>query len=124
MLVSLALLLVAVQPPAQSDKPPSERIAPPGPVDCRRAAPPPAADERRIASMIAATSGASAQTAFHVRSIREEYEILGALGLCPEEQSLVEQGGRPYDRLSARDPQTGAARALWFDISSFYGHEF
>jgi hypothetical protein len=26
--------------------------------------------------------------------------------------------------LSARDPRTGAARDLWFDISSFYGHEF
>jgi hypothetical protein len=124
MLVSLALLLATAQPPAQPEKPPSERVAPSGPVDCRRAAPPPAADERRIAAMIAATNGASAETAFHVRSIREEYEILGALGLCPEMQSLIEQGRHPYDMLSARDPRTGAARDLWFDISSFYGHEF
>lgn len=123
MLISLALLLIAAQPPAQPGTP-SEPVAPPGPVDCRRAAPPPAAHERRIAGMIAATSGASAQTAFHVRSIREEYETLGALGLCPEIQSLTEQGGHPYDVLNARDPQTGAARELWFDISSFFGHEF
>jgi hypothetical protein len=124
MLISLALALVAMQPPAQPEKPPSERVAPSGPVNCRRAAPPPAAHERRIAGMIAATRGASAETALHVRSIREEYEILGALGLCPEIQSLTEQGGHPCDMLNARDPQTGTARELWFDISSFFGHEF
>ena len=123
-MLSLALLLAAAQPPAQSDRPPSERPQPTGPVDCRVAPPPPAADARRIASLLAATNGATAETAFHVRSIREEYEILGALGLCPEMQSLIQQGRHPYDMLSARDPRTGATRELWFDISSFFGHEF
>jgi hypothetical protein len=124
MLLSLALLLAAAQPPDKSDRPPSERTQPTGPVDCRVAPPPPAADARRIANLLAATNGATAETAFHVRSVREEYQILGALGLCPEMQSLIQQGRHTYDMLSARDPRTGATRELWFDISSFFGHEF
>lgn len=114
-----ALLLAAAQPP---DKP---QAAPAAPAEtCRLAPPPPPADQRRIASLLAATDGATAERAFRVRGIHEEYEILGALGLCPRMQSLTQQGRRSYDVLSAIDPRTGAARDLWFDITSFFGHEF
>lgn len=124
MILSLAFLLAAAQPPAQLDRPPSERTPPAGPVSCTPAPPPPPAHARRIADLIASTAGAAAESAFRVRSIREEYEILGALGLCPEMQSLMQHGRYSYDMLRARDPRTGATREFWFDISSFYGREF
>jgi hypothetical protein len=116
----LALLLAGAQAP---DKP---QAAPPAPAQagCRPAAPPPAADQHRIASLLASASGATAETAFHVRSVHEEYEILGALGLCPDTQSLVMHGRRSYDLLRTTDPRTGAPRELWFDISAFFGQEF
>ena len=86
--------------------------------------PPPAAHEARIAALIASASGATAERAISVRNVPEEYEILGALGLCVQMQALIVQGGKHYDLLTAIDPRTGATRELWFDISSFFGHEF
>lgn len=119
MLISLALLLAVAQAP---DKPAGSPA--PAETSCTPYPSPPAAHQRRIADLLASTTGAAAETAFHVRSIREEYEILGALGLCPQMQALIFRGDHPYDMLSTLDPRTGAARELWFDISSFYGHEF
>jgi hypothetical protein len=115
-----ALLLAAVQAP---DKP-GDTPAAPAESHCRMPPPPPAAHQRRITELLAATDGASAARAFHVRNIPEEYEIVGALGLCTTMQSLIEQNNRPYDMLSTVDPRSGATRELWFDISSFFGHEF
>jgi hypothetical protein len=119
-LILLPALLLAAQ--TVPDKP--QGVAPSAPTSCRLVPPPPAADERRIASLLASTDGITAERAFHVRSIREEYEILGALHLCFTMQALVEQGRHPYDVLTTIDPSTGVARDLWFDISSFFGHEF
>jgi len=115
-----AVLLAAMQAP---DKP---QASPPAPTEtgCRPAPPPPQADQARIAGLLAATSGATAETAFRVRSIREEYEILGALGLCPRMQALTRNGRRSYDVLTATDPRTGASRDLWFDITAFFGRGF
>ena len=119
-LTLLPALLLAAQP--APDKP--QEAAPAAPTNCRPVPPPPSADERRVASLLAATDGITAARAFHVRSIREEYEIVGALHLCFTMQALVDQSGRPYDVLTTIDPRTGASRELWFDISSFFGHEF
>src|SRR6201999_3793552 len=103
-----ALLLAAAQAP---DKP-QDAPAAPAQAHCRMPPPPPAAHQRRIAELLAATDGASAARAFRVRSIPEEYEIVGALGLCTNMQSLIEQNNRPYDMLSTVDPRTGATREL------------
>ena len=115
-----ALLLAAMQAP---DKPQAS-YSTPAETGCRPAPPPPQADRRRIADLLASTNGANAAAAFRVRSISEEYEILGALGLCPHMQALTQNGRRSYDVLTAIDPATGAARVLWFDITAFFGHEF
>ena len=120
MLLLPALLLAALQAP---DKPQDAPSAP-AETSCRVAAPPPQADQRRIADLLASTQGATAETAFRVRSISEEYEILGALGLCPGMQALTQHGRRSYDVLTATDPRTGASRTLWFDITSFFGRGF
>jgi hypothetical protein len=124
MLMSLALLLAAAQPPAQPYKPPSEQGPLARSAGCRPMPPPPAADEVRIARLSASATALSAETAIRVRSVHDEYEILGALRLCSHMQALVQRGGHPYDVLTAIDPITGFTREFWFDISSFFGHEF
>jgi hypothetical protein len=121
----LALLLVAAQdskPPAGAPQevPPSSARTTTAP-SCTPSGRQPS---HRIAELLAATNGATAATAWRVRSIREEYEILDALGLCPNVQSLTQDGGHPYDRLDAVDARTGEPRQLWFDISAFFGRGF
>jgi hypothetical protein len=95
-----------------------ESAVPPAPPPC---APAPAPASGRIARLLASADGASAATAYRVRSVREEYQILAALGLCPGSQGLTTVGRRTYDVLTALDPRTGAERELWFDISAFFG---
>ena len=77
----------------------------------------------RIASLIAATDGATKETAFKVKSVDEEYQILRALHCRPGVQSLIiGDDNHPYDMLEVTAPD-GAKRQLWFDIKSFFGHE-
>jgi len=84
-----------------------------------------AADKHdRIATLIAGTDGLTRQTAFKVKSVDEEYQVLAALGLKAEQQDLIMgDDGHPYDMLTAVDPRTGAKREVWFDIKSFFGKE-
>ena len=78
----------------------------------------------RIEKLIASTDGATKATAYKVKSVDEEYQILRALHLEPEQQDLVIGDDKhPYDVLTAV-AEDGAKRQLWFDIKSFYGHEF
>ncbi|CAN5294150.1 hypothetical protein BH10PSE14_BH10PSE14_15900 [soil metagenome] len=78
----------------------------------------------RIATLIAATDGATKETAFKVRSVDEEYQILRALHCKPGLQSLIiGDDNHPYDMLDVTAPD-GTRRQLWFDIKSFFGHEF
>lgn len=77
---------------------------------------------RRIQRLMASADGASEETAYKVRSVREEYELLAALGLRMSSQSLVVgERNRAYDLIEARDVRTGETRRIWFNISSFYG---
>jgi hypothetical protein len=79
----------------------------------------------RIDRIMADTDGKTRETAYKVKSVREEYEILRRLKLRPNEQSLViGDDNKPYDMLIAIDPATGSKVELWFDIGSFYGKEF
>jgi hypothetical protein len=78
----------------------------------------------RIEKLIASTDGATKATAYKVKSVDEEYQILRALHLKPEQQDLVIGDDKhPYDMLTVI-AEDGAKRKLWFDIKSFYGHEF
>jgi uncharacterized protein DUF4919 len=85
------------------------------------AAPPPSS---HVQQLLQQTDGASAERAFKVRSVREEYEVVHALGLESKEQALVSNHGGMYDLLTVTDPKTGRERQLWFDINSFFGKEF
>lgn len=77
-----------------------------------------ASPSKHISKILAAADGASEETAYKVSSVHEEYEILAALRLVPKVQSLVVKK-KPYDVIEAAD-EAGAARKIWFDISSFY----
>lgn len=68
-----------------------------------------------------AARGTSADDAFVVGSVSQESQILRALGLKRESQSLHQINGKAYDVLTVHDPQTGEARDVWFDISHFFG---
>jgi len=107
----LALLLLSAQEagPPVADARPSAQCTPR-----------PAPASRRLDQLLASADGASAATAYRVRNIGEEYQILAALGLCPRQQSLVINGRKPYDVLRAVDSRTGAERELWFDIGAFF----
>ncbi len=74
---------------------------------------------KHIAKILSRSDGLSERTAYRVSSVHDEYEVLKALGLTSDKQSLV-QTRKPYDVLETKDPRTGALRVLWFDISSFY----
>jgi hypothetical protein len=107
--ILLGLLLIAAQATPPAPPPPAATCTPSG-----------AAPSARIAGLLASTDGSSPARAYRVRSIREEYLILDALGLCPETQSLVTNRGRPYDVQRAVDARAGEVREFWFDISSFF----
>lgn len=78
----------------------------------------------RIAALIASTDGATKETAFKVKSVDEEYQILRALHYQPGVQSLIiGDDHHPYDMLEVTAAD-GTKHQLWFDIQSFYGHEF
>jgi hypothetical protein len=79
---------------------------------------PPPAPSAHIAKIMAKGDGRSPETAWKVGSVREEYEIVAALGLTVKSQSLI-GGKKPYDRLEVADAHGNLLR-LWFDISAFY----
>ncbi|MEA3032139.1 MAG: hypothetical protein QOH86_155 [Sphingomonadales bacterium] len=82
------------------------------------AAGPPPAPSAHIARIMAKGDGRSPETAWKVGSVREEYEIVRALGLTVKSQALV-GGKKPYDVLEVADAG-GKVVKLWFDISAFY----
>jgi hypothetical protein len=70
------------------------------------------------------TPGSSAETAYKVKNIGEEYAIMRKLGIKVDMQSLIMgEGGHPYDVLSGTEAKTHEKREIWFDIKSFYGKE-
>ncbi len=73
---------------------------------------------KHIQKIMAKADGATPETAFKVASVRDEYQIIAALGLTPRSQSLVIQK-RAYDVLTVTNDR-GETRQLWFDISRFY----
>jgi len=69
--------------------------------------------------VIASANGTGPDDAYVVDSVAQEYEVLRLLGL--QSQSLHVIDGRPFDVLTATDPETKEAREVWFDISRFFG---
>jgi hypothetical protein len=77
------------------------------------------APSKHVAKIMARADGASPETAYRVSSIRDEYEIVRALGFQVKSQALVVRK-KPYDMLTVVDPKDGSTREIWFDIGKFY----
>lgn len=74
-------------------------------------------------AIFATGDGKSAQTAFRVLSVGEEYIVLSVLELRLKQQHLRTDGG-VFDVMNVTDPATGKAFEIWFDISAFFGKGF
>lgn len=85
---------------------------------------PPANLPKSVAKLLSKADGRTQATAIKVRSVRQEYEVIGALGYQRGRQSLVMKDGKTYDVLAVTHTVTGVTREFWFDISSFYGFGF
>ena len=78
--------------------------------------------EKLLRALVTSGDGKSAETAYRVLSISEEYFIMRQhLGYKVSSQSLLMVKDRPYDVLSGTDPKTGNNVSLYFDIGSFFG---
>jgi len=75
-----------------------------------------------LKSIVANGDGQSMATAWEVISIPEEHFVIAMMGAQPQEQALLNGGGRMYDRMDVLDDK-GAKHSLYFDITDFFSHE-
>ncbi|HMJ24808.1 MAG TPA: DUF4919 domain-containing protein [Pyrinomonadaceae bacterium] len=76
-------------------------------------------------SITGSGDGKTAETAFVVISTDEEYVLFNFLGLRPMGQSLINQNGHSYDRMTANDPKTNDPVVYFFNIDrpfNWLGH--
>ncbi len=65
---------------------------------------------------IMSSDGRSFENAFYVLSIREEYAVMGFLGLPVHMQRKADHNDSHYDILTTRHPKTGEDLDLYFNI--------
>jgi hypothetical protein len=69
-------------------------------------------------SIFGTQTGKSAESAWVVVSVDEEYFVLRVLGLQPQKQSLITNGGRAYDEMDVFDSKNSESEFdLWFDTT-------
>jgi hypothetical protein len=61
--------------------------------------------------------GRETKSAYKVYRVKEEYEVLKAIGCLPRGQTLLSEGGRAFDRLEAQNIKSGETLQLFFDVS-------
>ena len=62
----------------------------------------------------------TAETAYVVIGVAEEYSFLGALGVQVARQSLVQSARGPVDALEVVNPANGERRTVYFDVSRLF----
>lgn len=83
------------------------------------------ASSGRVAKILKSGDGKTQDTAYHVKNVGEEYQVIRALGLRPAQQALIiNDKGTAFDLMTVVDPKSGEKVEIWFDISSFFGKEF
>lgn len=60
--------------------------------------------------------GKAMETAFVVITVDEEYVLFNFMGLRVVSQALVEDKGRHYDKMTAKDPKTDETSVYYFNI--------
>ena len=73
-----------------------------------------------IDSILSTGDGKSAATAWEVINQNEEYALMEHLGFEPQDQALIFDAKKPYDRFTviAKD---GTEQKVYFDVSLFFG---
>lgn len=65
--------------------------------------------------------GKTAESAYRVLDVSEEYFVMRQLGYIVGGQALMSKNNKAYDILNGNDSDTGKAVSVYFDISSFFG---
>jgi hypothetical protein len=64
--------------------------------------------------------GMTADTAYVVIGVAEEYSFLGAVGVQVARQSLVQSARGPVDALEVVNPTNGERQTVYFDVSRLF----
>ena len=75
-----------------------------------------------LKSILDSGDGKTPDTAWHVASIEEEYFVMQIAQVSLKQQALVSQNGRAFDHLTVTTAD-GTDKAMWFDITDFFGKE-
>jgi len=73
-----------------------------------------------LASIRESGDGMTAETAYVVIGVAEEYSFLGAVGVQVARQSLVQSTRGPVDALEVVNPANGERRTVYFDVSRLF----
>lgn len=76
--------------------------------------------EKILKALLSTGDGKTAQTAYCVQGINEEYVIMRHFGYRVVMQAYVISGEAEYDLLSGKDEKTGKDVGLYFDISGHF----
>lgn len=61
--------------------------------------------------------GKSPDTAFQVIAVHEEYVLLHTMGVAlPKQQSLLQDKGHSFDKITFDDPQSGEEKSIYFNV--------
>jgi uncharacterized protein DUF4919 len=72
-------------------------------------------------AVLASGNGKTAETAYRVLDVSEEYFVMRELGYGAHGQALLSQGNKHYDLLMGTDGDSGKDVKVYFDISIFFG---
>lgn len=73
-----------------------------------------------LASIRELGDGMTADTAYVVIGVAEEYSFLGAVGVQVARQSLVQSARGPVDALEVVNPTNGERQTVYFDVSRLF----
>ena len=74
-----------------------------------------------LESILNGADGKTAQTAYFVISIREEYFIMNYNGFSVSGQALKNQDGHTFDVLTGTNPETKETASVYFNIDKVFG---
>ena len=74
-------------------------------------------------SIVGKGDGRGFDSAWTVYRVREEPEVLKALGCVVESQWVASHGGRRFDVLLTRKTDSGEAMELYFDVSEMFAED-
>jgi hypothetical protein len=76
--------------------------------------------EKILKALLTTGDGKSAETAYCVQSINEEYVIMSYFGYEVSSQAYIGSSSSDYDLLEGKDKKTGKKAGLYFDISGHF----